>query len=268
VTSTGEVSKLPGDWVEPSCMAADGVGNIYVADGLSQYMTESLAGSFTQIKIGPTIGGIDGAFPRNLTVDASGTLYYYDDFAEGVFYVPPPPGLQPAPITLSGSPDFLPLYTLTGYIFELAHLPFSPIGATSMVAAPNGKMYVVQGSDLFLINRTQGGIPRELFNPQFFPRGGSPQPLYVYNVGNQDAIFTDPTKVFTESGNGVGSFAFGQQSCQPSGVLIPGNYCSIGVSNGAGTGPTVTDTLQFLTNALNNNSAVFKVSGVANPAPQ
>jgi hypothetical protein len=45
-----------------------------------------------------------------------------------------------------------------------------------------------------------------------------------------------------------------------------------GVSNGAGqsppvTGPTVTDRLHLLTDAVNNNSVSFKLGGVTDPAP-
>ena len=133
-----------------------------------------------------------------------------------------------------------------------------------------------------MADRTQGNIAPQAFVPNtpawIF---GPTQPILVYNVGNQNVTFTDPTKAFTESGSGIGSFTFsiptppsqtypfGAAPCVPGAVIIPGDYCAVYVTNNNAqtNGPIVTDTLHFLTDAVNNNAVSFRISGVANPAP-
>ncbi len=276
VSRTGVVSKLPGYWVSPSAMTTDGEGNIYVLDGdaLHTYKIQVEAGLYYQFDTGLQMDGSGGAFPSNLTVDASGTLYWWNGVGANLEY-DPRAALQYA--------DLFPLYTITGIPDNYGLLPFEPSG--EMISSPSGKMYVVYNGALFLIDRTLGSIPRPYFVPgivtDVFAPTGNPQDALVFNIGNQNVTFTDATRVFTESGNGVGSFTFSaslfslitdMQECQPGVVIIPGNACSFGVSNGAGqsppvTGPTVTDTLHLLTNAVNNNAVSFKLSGVANPVP-
>jgi hypothetical protein len=275
VSPTGVVSKLPGYWVGPTFMTTDGEGNIFVADGyaLHTYKIQVDTGLYDQVDTGLQMDGSGGAFPANLTADASGTLYWWDD-VDAV--------LRFDPRATQQFGDIFPLYTITGILDNYGFLPFAFGGRhEEMITSPSGKMYVVSDGALFLINRTLGSIPRQDFVPNGFAPTGNPQDAFVYNVGNQNVTFTDPTRVFTESGNGVGSFTFGPssfglianlQQCKPGVVLIPGNACSIGVTNGAGksppvTGPTVTDSLHFLTNAVNNNLVSFRLSGVANPAP-
>jgi sugar lactone lactonase YvrE len=268
VSPAGVVSKLPGYWVGPSAMTIDGEDNIYVLDGYTPfvYKIQVGIGLYTQIDTGLESNGNGGAFPVNLMVDASGTLYWWNDVG-GILEF----DSQVAQISSPG--NLFPLYTITGIPDNFGFLPFVPSG--EMITSPSGKMYVVYDGALFLIDRTLGSIPRQYFDPNVFS-GGNPQTASVMNIGNQNVIFTDPTRAFTESGNGVGSFTFGASFtnplCQSGVVLIPGSSCLFGVSNGAGqsppvTGPTVTDTLHLLTNAANNNAVSFKLSGVANPAP-
>jgi hypothetical protein len=253
-------------------MTADNDGNIYVGDPAVRLVLRIQVGtgSLTVTDTGPTISGANGQYPRNLAADQSHTVYFWDDddFGRGLMYFPPSGQTTP------GFPNYLPLYTVPG-IFDpnFGYLPF--IGSGPMAISPSGKMYIGNGLDpgLLLVDRTLGTIPVEAFDPNFHTFiGGKTQPAYVYNIGNQDAVFIDPAHIFTESGSGVGSFTFGVPSafpCEPGSVIVPGNYCSFTVTNTnfPGTG-LVTDTLHFLTNAVNPNSAVFQLHGVSIPAPQ
>ena len=275
VSSTGIVSRLPGYWVGPSAMTIDGEGNIFIKDGyaLLLYKIPAATGLYSKFDTGLNIDGPGGAFPDNLAVDASDTLYYWDGI-DAVL------GFDARATQNYG--NIFPLYTITGIPDNYGLLPFVPSG--EMISSPSGKMYVVYNGALFLIDRTLGSIPRQYFVSNVatsIAPTGNPQDALVFNIGNQNVTFTDPTRAFTESGNGVGSFTFSDslfslitdmQECQPGVVLIPGNACSFGVSNGAGqspsvVGPTVTDIVHLLTDAVNNNSVSFKLSGVAKAAP-
>jgi sugar lactone lactonase YvrE len=81
VSPTGIVSKLPGYWLGPSSMTIDGQGNIYVTDGyqLHTYKIQVETGLYDQVDIGLNLDGPGGAYPSNLTVDASDTLYWWND---------------------------------------------------------------------------------------------------------------------------------------------------------------------------------------------
>jgi hypothetical protein len=164
---------------------------------------------------------------------------------------------------------------------------YSAIGNQTMITSANGKLYVVNGAGpgVFVVDRTQGRIPEQAFNPNGPSLFGPTQQFFVYNVGNQNATFTDSTRTFTESGNGVGAFTFsvppppppppypgapiGMQPCLPATVLTPGDYCAINVTNTNrfNSGPVVTDTLHFLTDAVNNNSVSFRISGFGKATP-
>jgi sugar lactone lactonase YvrE len=299
VSPTGVVSMLspPGYWVTPGLMTADGQGNIYVADGAQRLVFEVAVwtGSFTTqlVTSGPVIGGSYGTDPGNLAVDASGTLYYWDSYVNGNFegpaYSPPSGQSGPSLTDYSAGESQLPLYTIPE-IFDFngpgSLVPFySATGNQTLATSASGKLYFVNnsGPGVFVVNRTQGYIPWQAFDPNILylglSVGGATQGLYVYNVGNQNATFTDATKIFTESGNGVGSFTFatpsgstsftGPTPCVPGMALPPGDYCVIYTTNtnGLTKGPIVTDTLHFLTNAVNNDSVSFKLNGRANPAP-
>ena len=296
VSPTGVVSMLspPGYWVTPGLMTADGQGNIYIADGAMRLVFEiaGWTGSYTQlVSTGPVIGGSYGTDPLNLAVDASGTIYYWDSFVNGNFNGPAysPPSGQPGPfgpyvINNNAGELQLPLYTLPPLV-DVDNLNFVPFygagGNQTLMTSANGKLYFVNGAGpgVFVVDRTQGYIPWEAFNPNPPYDGQPPTAVYVYNVGNQNATFTDATRAFTESGNGVGAFTFSVPPpptspsspipCQPGTTLTPGDYCVINVTNTNpfGNGPIVTDTLHFLTDAVNNNSVSFKINGTANPAP-
>ena len=295
VSATGVTTRVlnPEDWVGPSLMTADAQGNIYVGDEPQRLVFEMAAwtGNFTRSEVGPVLSGGDGAAPSNLGVDASGTLYFWDNFLngnlEGPMYSPPSGQLGPYLSNFSVGESQLPLYTVPPILDANGGGSFVPFfsasGNQTMVTSASGKLYVVNGNGpgVFVVNRTQGNIPVQAFNPNSVYFFNQMQQIYVYNVGNQNATFTDPTRTFTESGNGIGSFTFseppastsgffyGLKPCQPGSVIIPGDYCAINVTNtnALKTGPIVTDTLHFLTDAVNNDSVSFKISGIANPAP-
>ena len=79
----------------------------------------------------------------------------------------------------------------------------------------SGKMYVAydRGLGLFLVDRTLGSIPRSISSRT--SSLATHADCSVYNVGNQNATFTNATRAFTESGNGVGSFTFGAPHGHP-----------------------------------------------------
>jgi hypothetical protein len=290
VSSTGVVSKVVnteyGSWAYPNLITANDQGDIFVVDqsALTTLKMAAWTGDFNQVPIDPVLDeGIVGTSPQNLAVDASNTLYFWDTFFsennDGMSYSPPG---GPSSNGENGE-SVLPLYTIPpiydsngGY----HSVPFySAFGNQTMATSANGNLYVVNGTGpgVFLVDRTQGRIPEQAFNPFYINTtgGGTTQAFFLYNVGNQDATFTDPMKVFTESGNGVGSFTFSAQpssstgvaACMPGAVIAPGNYCAIYVTHVNGKGAVVSDTLHFLTNAVNNNSVSFQISGVANSAP-
>ena len=285
VSPTGVATRIPstpGLWATPGLMATDRQGNIYVADDDRQlvFVIPASTGNFNQItSTNLTLGGLEGAGPVNLSVDTSGTLYFWDTFVngnlEGMAYTPPTG--QFGPWLGNGEESELPLYTYpiivddsgVGNLFPF----FSAFGNQTIAVSPNNKLYVLNGQGLgfFVTDRSQGNIPSQAFNPNTPVIGGSTQSFFVYNTGNENLTFTDSTKSFTESGSGVGSFTYtfdNSVPCQPGTVVVPGNYCAIYVTNANGTkGTIVTDTLHFLTDAVNNDSATFKISGVANPAP-
>ena len=297
VSPTGVVSQVspPGYWFGPTLMTADGQGDIYVLDGFQRFVFEVAAwtGNFTQVPVGPEVGGFLGTEPENLAVDASDTVYFWDSFAannlDGMAYTPPSGQAGPSVSSYEAGESQLPLYTIPpiydqdgGFIVPF----YSAFGNQTMATSASGKLYVVNGTGpgVFLVDRTQGRIPEQAFNPNEPFIGSATQQVVVYNVGNQNATFTDATKMFTESGNGVGAFTFsvppppqpifpggpiGVQPCTPGIVLVPGDYCEIIVTNtnGLKNAPIVTDTLHFLTNAVNNNTVSFQISGVANKAP-
>jgi sugar lactone lactonase YvrE len=285
VSPTGVMSKVDL-WQDPGLMTADDQGNIYVEDSPFVFEVAAWTGDFTQLSTGLFVGGLLGADPQNLAADASNTLYFWDSFAvqnyDGMAYVSPSAFGSDS----QNGESVLPLYTIPP-IYDSSggyhSVPFySAFGNQTMATSANGKMYVVNGTGpgVFLVDRTQGRIPEQAFNPFYIntTNGGTTQAFFLYNVGNQDATFTDPARMFTESGNGVGSFTFtvtppypysvtGVPVCMPGAVIAPGDYCAMFVTHVNGTGPVVSDTLHFLTNAVNNDSVSFQISGVANKAP-
>jgi sugar lactone lactonase YvrE len=296
VSPTGVTTKTSptGYWAFPSGASSDGQGNIYITDGgyRNIYKIAGWTGDYTQLPTsGPEISGSQGAGPGDIAVDASGTFYYWDNFLNGNFegFAYAPPSGQHGAFFIPGPPESqVPLYTIpfmidyngpgSFYAFFIAG------GNHTLASSPNTKLYAANGmgSGIFVVDRTQGNIPYQAFvsseDSWFF---GPTQNFFVYNVGNQNMTFTDPTKTFTETGNGVGSFSFstpppsttiprGAMPCVPGAVIAPGDYCQINVTNNNGQikGPIVTDTLHFLTDAVNNDAVAFRINGVGNPAPK
>ena len=269
----------------PGFMTSDGQGNVYIADGGLEVVFEvaGWTGSYTEMYTDfPKLTGYNGANIANLAIDASGTFYYWDssvDFFQGPAYTPVVNQFGPSAGGLNTEYQ-LPLYTIPPIMNESEDgtiLPFfSATGNQTMMTSASGKLYVTNGAGpgVFVIDRTQGYIPAPAFNPNVPFIGNKTQGFYVYNVGNQNATFTSATQTFTESGNGVGSFTFstptgGPTPCVPGTVIPPSGYCAIFVTNvnAPGSGPIVTDSLHFLTDALNNNSVSFNISGTGSLAP-
>ena len=286
VSQTGVTSR-PAYFLEPRMMAADDQGNIFVEDLSNMWKMAAWTDDFTQLDTGLFVGGYSGAEPQNLAADASGTLYFWDSFAnqnyDGMAYTSP--NGQFGPFGNQNGESVLPLYTIPPIIDGNGgyhSVPFySAFGNQTLATSANGKLYVVNGTGpgVFLVDRTQGRIPAQAFNPYYIntTNSGTTQAFFLYNVGNQNATFTNNTKTFTESGNGVGSFTFtvtppypysviGTPVCMPGAVIAPGDYCAMFVTHVNGKGPVVSDTLHFLTNAMNNNLVSLKISGFSGSA--
>jgi sugar lactone lactonase YvrE len=268
VSLAGLVSRLPGPWLTPTLITADGEGDLYIEDYFGGTVLEVQTGKglFNPVDVGPYVGGFNAPAPTQLAVDESGTLYYWDQNSESFLDT-----TTRSQTGNCGNFSFcqFPLYTVSGIPNSFSNLPFySPMGTQGIATSASGKMYAADGTGLYLIDRTLGSIPSQAFGSSL-NINLNPSTVYVYNVGNQSMRFTDASRIFTQSGNGVGSFTFGGKgtTCSAGGELASGDFCTVGVSDGNTHGAIVTDTLHFLTNAVNNNSVSFKISGIANPAP-
>jgi hypothetical protein len=272
VSPTGYVTSLtrPSDQDVPMLITSDTQGNIFVEDWHWQQIFEIAAwtGDFTLGgSAGPTIGGLGGASVLSFTVDANGTVYYWDrsDFNEGLFYAPV--NDRPGGNSNGGVP--LPYFTISEFQTDQGFEPFYAQFGASIVNSPSGKMYAFNGSEpgLYLINRTLASIPQQGFDPNnsayYFLRPG----ITVFNIGNQNLSFPSSPQLFTESGNGVGAFTFDEGSCAGA-TLLPSTSCGMVVTNvnPVGKGPLVLDTLHFLTNAANDDSVSFRIYGTGKPA--
>jgi len=270
-----ESQVLPGAWVFPYLMTADLSGNIWIADSYTQNSIEVQVGSGSDaISGGPQISGLSGIFPTVAAMDESQTLYYWDNYPDFSNV-----GFEYFPFVATGCPWIncqVPLYTIPpiddGY-------GWTPFYVASITAAPDGKMYIGNGagSGTFLVNRNLGSIPAAVFSPDVPIYGGSLQTEFVYNIGNQNVTFTDPDRIFTESGSGVGSFTYGVPGsgsglpvCVPGAVIAPASFCAFTVNNTKqpGSTPIVTERLHFLTDAVNNNQVSFEINGAENTKPK
>ena len=242
--ATGDVTMYPAYNGFAWYPTVDSRGNLYFEDSL---FLESISG--TSLDPAYRDGYFDylGPLPSGLTMDASDTFYTKDAGGNNLF---------PGELVMFGlaTPEVqsnielgLPLaYPNDGF----ESFPIPPSWG-SPIFLPSGKLNV--GPSLLDLNH--GAIL-----PPDFALNDNIVTAYLFNIGNQDLVFTDPDRLFTESGNGAGKFAFQQGSCTPGGVLHPSNYCTIVVSSNITSGPNVTDTLHFLTNAVNNNSASFSMT--------
>jgi sugar lactone lactonase YvrE len=256
ITPAGAVTKVnPNYYLFPTQIATDSYGNVYVADWGTRQVTKILAGTLTQTSLNVEDSGLTGQNLTNLTVDASGTVYFFDEFVGN--YDPYQGGV--VALLPSGILQDLPIPIPYPY-----NLPFDPLNPNSMVAAPSGKIYIASG-DIYVLNRRQG----LLHFPT--PASESPFPVSVYNIGNQNLVENNPNKLFTETGSGAGSFQFGapsslnfgQQACTPGIVLMPGDTCAFSATFTPQGPGSVTDLLHFSTNAVNSGSAIFKLIGVS-----
>ena len=145
------------------------------------------------------------------------------DFFEGPAYTPTVNQFGPSAGGLNTEYQ-LPLYTIPPIMNESEDflVPFySALGNQTMMTSASGKLYVTNGAGpgVFVVDRTQGYMPVQAFNPNPPFYGSTTQSFFLYNVGNQNATFTNATQTFTESGNGVGSFTFSTPS--GAGTLTP-----------------------------------------------
>lgn len=240
---TGKVTKYPSSDGFASFPTIDSRGNLYFEDSI---FLDSISG--TSLELAFTDGYFEsfGPLPSGLTMDASNTFYTQDagsnNFSQALvmFGLASPEGQSNIELEL---PLAYPNDDFGSYPM--------PLTWGSPTFLPNGALDV--GPSLLDLNH--GAIL-----PQDFAINNNIVTVYLFNIGNQDLVFTDPDRLFTESGNGAGKFAFQQGSCTPGGVVHPSSYCTIVVSSNIASGPNLTDTLHFLTNAVNNNSASFRMT--------
>jgi len=122
-----------------------------------------------------------------------------------------------------------------------------------MKIAPGGNLYLTDFRRVLLVNRALG-------LPQFVNNSAR---ATLRNIGNMPLVPTEGTILFTESGNGVGAFNIGadpQVGCQGGTITEVGEFCNLSLKFVASSPGTFTDTLHFLTNALNNNTAELKLT--------
>ena len=241
------------------------------------------------------VGGYLGTEPQNLAADASGTHVFWDSFAiqnyDGMAYTSQSGLPGPFGSNSNNGESILPLHTysadyLNGYgghhsvpkvLFGLWESDDRYIGerqavCCQMEAAP--EFFWLIGCRAAYRSRP---LPlRHLHDQQWRPT----QELSFFitlAIRTRPLAATRPgciRRVAMELGRSPSRlllpypiFFVGTPVCMPGAVIAPGDYCAMFVTHVNGTGLVVSDTLHFLTNAVNNDSVSFQISGLANPAP-
>jgi len=224
VTPSGIVNRVYGSDGGIGSVASDTTGVVWLTENA---LVKIIPGTWTStgVEVGHTFSGV--------STDAANSVYWC--ILDGGVVIGP----------TRGFPSHYPSDSDYPYQGETVYT------ATS----PSGKLYTIENGEVKMYDRTSGqGEKVAYYSP-----GAT-----LWNIGNMNLISTNPDKLYTESGNGVGLFKFGPDEtagCAAGIVLSPGTLCNLVVDYKPKMPGIFTDTLHFLTNAVNANDVVWKVTG-------
>ena len=162
-SGTGSVltpSQAPGQVLAPSVLAADGAGNLYVADGGNNGWVQKRDAQGRWVVLatqGTAPGQVNN--PRSLAVDGAGNLYVAekaDGFSRMQKYTVTGRDLLPG--DLDGDGKVAPIDALLALRAVLGSLTLSPDQAASADVNKNGQVEI---DDVALILRVGGGVLSE-----------------------------------------------------------------------------------------------------------
>jgi len=119
--------------------------------------------------------------------------------------------------------------------------------------SPSGKLYLINDYNLLVSNRALGLPAFDQLDP-----GAT-----LNNIGNLPLVWTDPNKLYTESGNGAAAINIvptSEDGCNAGTPIAAGAFCNLSISFTPTGSGTFTDTLHFLTNASNNETTALKLT--------
>ena len=232
VLPSGAVNKIPvtfGATNSIFSMTTDTSGNLWVtAEELEKITPGTWA--VTEVDQLPHQGGAG-----SVSTDASNSLYFLFNGGDSFVGIADPNGVYKGSLFEDPFP------------YDLLQSP------TNLTIAPSGNLYLLDTGRVFLANRALG-------LPQFFDNSAR---ATLRNIGNMPLVSTDGNNLFTESGNGVGAFTImptTQFGCQTGTIAEAGAFCNLSLSFTRPAPGAFTDTLHFLTNALNNNTTELKLT--------
>jgi len=230
VTASGAATKVPIGFGSgtPISIASDTTGALWIATAAENSIVKITPGAWTITDL--DLQTFDAAY-IGVSTDASNSLYYIEAGSNSVV------------VSGSGTNSTPFIQLVDNGLLD---------GPSYTATSPSGKLYLIDGGQVKLINRTAA-------------QASSISPgAVLWNIGNLDLLSTDPDNLYTESGNGVGLFTISPGSdhgCQLGTVAKVGAYCTL-TTDFTPTGPgTFADTLHFLTNANNTTTAVLKLTG-------
>jgi hypothetical protein len=251
----------------PSGIALDAGGNLYISDTGHQMIRCVTAGVITAVAGVPNSQGYTGdggpalqaqlSNPRGIRLDAAGDVYIADSGNNVVREVLAGSGIV---ITVAGNGN-------SGYSGDSG----SPVLA--QIATPVS--IALDSAGTLLIADTAKNVLRQVaFNLQPLTYGSvnvgtvsSTQSESVFNVGNQPLNFTTVTISVNFKQEASGS-----TDCSASATVLPGLSCNIGVAFLPASTGLISGNLSFTTNSLNvaasKQSTSLSGTGISGPAPQ
>jgi sugar lactone lactonase YvrE len=247
----GAQTAIGNGWLQPSGVAVDGAGNVFVANsplspggGGGSVVKETLSGGvYTQSTIGSGFSS-----PTGIAVDGAGNVYVVDSAQQGVFKETPSPqgylqtkiptaGLgQPVGIAVDGAGNLFITDAANNNIVEEAPSQGSYIQSvigtglntpTGIAVDGNGNLYVGDwGNQRIVMETLSAGVYSQstLLNniPESGAVGGS---LAVDGAGNLYVAETSLNQIvmYPWSGQGFGAPVTLSSQSQPVGLAVSGN---------------------------------------------
>ncbi len=206
----------------PAALALDGSGNLYIADSGNQRIVE-----FSALQVQSTVATGTTATPVGLAADAAGNLYFADAASDSLWQA------------MAGSPAATAfrqgLNTVGGIALDASgNLFFTQTGVAGV-----GELSMSTGS-LSLATAS------------------STQALTLENIGNSNLNFLN-SPAYTASGDTT-RFSITDDTC--TGAVLPASgTCKLNESYVSSADESDTETLTFLSNALNAGSAEALIAG-------